>query len=49
MEEVKDVDMLFRVVRKRCPVDGAVLVHMLVDDLWGWQCPECDYFEPDDM
>lgn len=38
-----------KAIRKRCPLDGAVLIHKLVDDLWGWECPECGYFEPDPM
>lgn len=43
--EQKD-NMELRVVRKRCPVDGAVLyLTVNEDDTPIWQCPECTYYE----
>jgi len=34
-------------VKKRCPLDGSLLYYEQQDDLMGWGCHLCEYFEPD--
>jgi len=41
------MDTSIMVIRKRCPADATILVYGPVDDMTGWVCPECGYFEPD--
>lgn len=35
-----------KLMRKYCPIDGSILARIVVDNIDGWQCPECEYFEP---